>query len=391
MNRTIQPAALNYRRQHGMVLITLCSIMLVAVSLLIVNSGKTSIMEQMISYNEFRSSEAQHAAEAGLEFGMAYYSENIPQWIQGTPPELCAAGFDEYYVVNAPALTAQHNDDYTLKVYLCRRQADRKVVQVISNAQSAADSTVQYTVSVYTEPYSDILSSGFSGAPLIVDGCTRFVTGTPDIWPDNAPGSERVAYETSQSKADAVAMSGAGPTTQCIRDDNFAGMALNGGIVKHSAFQAGSTWEYVFKVPRSEIQARADAEIAASVPTANRYYFYFNTPMATYNVSVGGPDHPVVLVFTKETDCPIINGNVVIYGIVFVDSACSKASGWGDFTIYGSVVINGGADHFTANTQFIDWRYFDSLNVWRDQNHITWRPRYPNDTVASLLGTWKDF
>jgi len=383
--------------QRGMVVIGMSLILLVAVSLLLVNSGKTSILEQSISYNEFRAAEAHHAADAGLEYARAWYADNNPTWSTGSIPADCVGTFDESFQLknqdlSLPGMTTLDNDTYELHMYFCRNRADRSIIQIVSRAKLIEDKSVQYMVREYVMPDTDFLSAKFSGAPLIVDGCTSNTNGTPDIWPDNAPlPNIGVSYETSLSQTDAESLA-INPGIICIQATNSAGMALNGGIVKHSAFTAGNAWDYVFRVPRSEIQSRATFEISSGYTAAQRqYYFYDNFAQPTFNSSLGSPSHPVVLVFTGTSGCPKINGNVTIYGIVFIDGPCPAASGWGNANFYGSVIIGGNANHLTANTQFYDWRYQASPTNWRPVASTDWRPRFSSETAVTVIGTWSDF
>lgn len=375
MNKSFSQRYSN-RREQGMALIAMCLILLVSVSMLVLSSGKTSVMEQLISYNEYRAIEVNQAAEAGLEYGLAWYRQNVPAWGAGSST-LCWGSFNEFYTLNSPGITlptipAYNGDAYTLEIDYCRDKNDRSKLQVAARATSTSDSTVTYTVRVYTEPLSEVLSPKFSGAPLVVDGCLSGVGGTPLIHPDQSllptPG---VSVETSRDQASAI-------IDGCQQD----GAAwLGGGTVKHSAFPPNRSWNYVFRISRTELRAKSDAEIAAGYTYANRTYFFYESYAPTFNTDTGTIDHPVVIVFSGSSGCPKINGNITIWGTVYIDAPCPAASGWGAAFIHGSVIINGNATHLTANTQFYDWR----------TDHINWRPRYLNEDAPMLTGTWSDF
>ena len=372
------------RAQRGMVVIVLSLILLVAVSMLLVSSGKTSVMEQLISSNEFRALEASQAADAGLEYGLAWYRNNTPDWTliaSFLVPTYCDnTSFDQeaHLPSAAPDVPTASGDVYQLNVYFCRNSSDRRVLKVMSVAKSQVDSSVTKTVGVYTQPVSDLLSPYFSGAPLVVDGCVSGVGGTPQLHP-SAPGA--VVYETSQSIVDAT-------MGDCVRDGAtlFDGtnenLQLNGGIVKQDAFTPGDTWNYVFRQTKAEMKAISVSEELAGTALADRNVLYFeNYPSATWNDSLGSETHPVVLIFTGTNNCPKINGLVKLYGVLYIDGNCDAGQGWGQANIFGSVVINGNANHLTANSEFFDWRL----------NSVTDVPRYPQQEAAKLMGTWADF
>ena len=371
------------RKQQGMVVIIMSLLLLFSVSMLLLNIGKTSVMEQMISSNEYRAQEASQAAEAGIDFGLAWAGGNLPSWsAPGAVPATCygdketTAGFDQSASPSGiiPPITAASGDQYELTITYCRNSVNRSFFRVVATAVSTADGSVNKTLRVYSSPISSVLSPTFSGVPLIVDGCLKNVNGNPATIPFQVGD---VVYETSQNLTQAN-----GPPI-CAQPGNSVGLNLSGGTVKLDAFTHNDVWNYVFQQTPAQIQALSDAEIAAGTADADRYYFYYHNYGNNYHESHGAPDHPVIIVFDGSAGCPKINGNVTIYGVVFVNSPCPGASGWGGVDVWGSVVINGDADHLTANTRFRDWRTASTA--------VGPSPLFPTDSAPRLLGTWIDF
>jgi len=379
--RNRQNFASGRRQQQGMAVLVMCLILLLSVSMLLLNSGKTSVMEQLISANEYRAKEVAQAAEAGLDWGAAWAAGTAPDWSNIGVPTQCYGKdegglFDESAIpTDTPTpVTAVSGNIYKLDIIYCRNSANRKVFRIVSTATSQLDGSVAKTLRVYSTPVSSVFSPFFSGAPLIVDGCVSNTAGTPQVHP-YAVGD--VVYETSQSFAQADAH-----LPKCTRAGFNEKLNLNGGVTQNSAFTTGYVWEYVFSQTRQQIRDLADAEVAAGIPVANRNFFYYsNYPFTTYHESHGTAKHPVVIVFDNTSGCPKLNGGVVIYGVVFIDSICPSTSGWGNTDIYGSLVVNGDADHLTANTNFYNWRIQSSLVG----------PRFPQDSAPRLIGTWIDF
>jgi len=94
--------------------------------------------------------------------------------------------------------------------------------------------------------------------------------------------------------------------------------------------------------------------------------------------------HPVVLYFDKSVGCPKVNGNVVVWGVVFYAAeSCDTtigAQGGGKATIYGTVAFSGDLLKYNANTEIIDVDLsaggggFDDIKI-----------------VTALPGSWIDF
>ncbi|WP_455204724.1 hypothetical protein, partial [Kaarinaea lacus] len=79
--------------------------------------------------------------------------------------------------------------------------------------------------------------------------------------------------------------------------------------------------------------------------------------------------------------CPKINGGPTIYGVVFVDSDCPSANGFGGADFYGSAVVNGNINKLNANTDF-----YQSNGV-----SILASPTFPDGFAPREIGTWSDF
>lgn len=137
----------------------------------------------------------------------------------------------------------------------------------------------------------------------------------------------------------------------------------------------GSAWDYVFGVLLSDAK-----QMALSSPGSPFYYFPDGKNINPSIDIISSENNPVVLILDSNDSekCPKINGNISIYGVVYVSNAC-KENGWGSATIVGSVVYDGNVDKLNANTKFIGFSKsgFDAMK------------RSPS--VFIIPGTWRDF
>ena len=337
-------------------------VLLLSISVIVLSVSRTGLMEQRMFSNEYRTNESAQAAEAGLEYGIAWL-------VNGTTPVWTVAGTEETASPAAPPppITAANNDQYNLSVTYTRTLADPSYVRVTSIAVAASDASSTATAEQYVFRKAAATPEGMNAPPLILDGCMSNVTGSPDAYPKGfTAGSPGTAIETSQAAA-------------CI---DLGGLSTNGGTVDQNAFPPGQLWDYLFDISRAELQALADAEVAASVPDPARNYIWVSST-ATYSTSWGSPTHPVVLVFDNTSGCPSVNGSggITVYGIVFHDGDCGANSGWDALTVYGTLAINGDITASNLDSQYRHWTEGGGAG----------EIPVPSVSAPKLIGTWHDF
>lgn len=356
--------------QRGAVTLMMSLIILIAITLLSLYSARTAVMEQRISSNEYRTMEVDQAASAGLEYGLIWLGTagNSASWAPGTNPA-CSGAFDEFATLAGPGINAANSDTYALSIVFCRNTAvNNTVIQVASTATAVADASISKTVRVYTRSKNGPMNPAFSAAPLVFSGCLSNVNGNPDVWP--APGG--IAIETKTGSLGCV-------------DQGHLGLDGEGsvnppGTISYSIPDPQDMWDYVFTMSRAEIQALAAAEDAAGIPDSQRQYVWITDP-GNFHRSIGSPGNYAVVVFAASANCPKINGGPNIYGVVFVDSDCPSANGFGGADFYGSAVVNGNINKLNANTNF------------RQDNGVTALagPTFPEGFAPKEIGTWSDF
>ncbi len=85
-------------RQCGAMTLLFSLLLLVGAGILAFSAGRTSVVEQRIANNEYQAIEAQQAAQAGLEYALAWLASNT--WSKGatvpTPPQTLASSGQAY-------------------------------------------------------------------------------------------------------------------------------------------------------------------------------------------------------------------------------------------------------------------------------------------------------
>ena len=362
----MKPNRIPFTAQGGAATLFLSLIILLSITVIAFIGGKSARMEQMISANEYRSIEAFHAAEAGLEYGMAWLVGNKPTWLSGTCDGTAAKTLTQL----APNLLAGNGDTYTQTVTYCRWDATKAFVRLQSTAMATQDTTVTATVQQYVRP-NTILDPGYvlNSPPIVVNGCVNGITGNPDVYP-GAVGN--IGLATSHAN-----------TGGCIDTGH---LDLNGGTVLDNAFNT-TAWDYIFgSVSKAQFQALAHAEevaeAAGQIARSDRYYFWI-TATNNWHENLGSPTHPVVLAFATASNCPKTNGGVNIYGVVYYEDSSCGNQGWGGADIFGTASFEGNLTKFTANADVNKFSLAGGGGEMDDFLPYVGAPR--------ILGTWKDF
>jgi len=132
-------------------------------------------------------------------------------------------------------------------------------------------------------------------------------------------------------------------------------------------------------------QAYADDNLVPTGPAPAVPFLIYSgsTPFnGSGTKTYGSPSSPVVLMIT-DPGCPNLNGSITVYGYVYYqgDPANGSCGGWGGAMTVGTVILEGDASSFNANTEF-----FDQVNIGGGTDATMFL-----DGVTTLSGTWKDW
>lgn len=397
-----------YKQQRGVYTIVV-SVLIVAVSMLALRGvTKSAVVEERIATNEEEFKEVMHAAEAALDYGIAMYAKQDPTW------NLPTTGTIEWGVANpAPPVVAYTNDDgnakrsYTASVRYERDNTNalsEGYVEIIAIAASTTNAEVTATVRQYVHDNYILGDPGFGTAPLMVKGCLTNVTGTPDLFVDNDfddgiislqnssstcvdPGHAEVYYPGDPDNLGNPGQSN--PNSQ-----GFDEITPTEDSIGYANNPTGDLWEYVFSpsMTRTEVKKQAleqEQDLARGQRTI-MWIDYGNTEYLSSNNfsnsnNGGSPSAPVIIVFsdTWQTagQCPGFQGNIDVYGIIFVDADCPDGNGWGNLTVYGSVAINGDLNQPNAQTNYVN-----AGGLFANDGATL-----KSDWVARIPGSWRDF
>jgi len=369
---------------------TLLVVMVLAIVMAIISftTANTGLMEQKIVGNDLRAREAFEGADAGIEYGVAYLTNDNYKALTWST----SGNNQSSSPATASGNIASGDFSYTPNVTY-QRVLNSNYVRVVSTSSETHDNTISATNEQYVKALT-LLNGGstFNAPPMVMDGCLSDTVGGPDIYIGSRP--DGIAAGTSNSPENQGAWGDSGDTDNpCLKqgysNEHHEHLNAHGGQPVGSLFTPGKAWEYVFgTVTRAQIKAKADDEVESEVGDSSRNYVWV-TDSGNYHTSWGSAIHPVILVFAASADCPKINGNPTIYGVVFIDAPCNRndsgdnANGWGGATVYGTVIINGNTSKLNANTTIQDWSAATGTTTSLGNSFI--------DGIYKIPGTWKDF
>ncbi len=335
------------RRQRGAVTLLVGMMLLMASSILTLGVIRGGLMEQRMANNELRANEVHQAAQAGLDYALAWLTLNV--WSTNNPipasADMTATGDYSYHteltVVDSPG---------------CLR--------VTSQAQAVTDANITATLSeCYQQKRLLQAGIGADSPPLVVNGCLSGITNGPDVYPIRCD-------LTQDAGCLPIAVASSQPAS-CL---NPGGLGLNGGVIKADAFE-GSAWDYVFAADRQTLQA------LAAQPDSNVHWITSSHP---WHESLGSASAPAILIFDESAGCPKVNGNPILYGIVyFAKMGGCSSQGWGGADVNGTVVFEGPLQKLTANSEFRHWSHAGDDDERAELNPVQSTHRVP--------GSWRDW
>ncbi|MEP1472587.1 MAG: hypothetical protein ABJK20_14835 [Halieaceae bacterium] len=316
--------------------------------------GDSSVANIRATSNEELAREAQHAAEAALDFAIAWYAKNEPEWTNdGTK---LVATLDDA----VPQALTRTGDRYIEAVTFTRDLTARDFIRVNASVRSQNNSTIVAQNQQYIHDNHLLRAPDIVGPPLVVAGCFAEAKGNPKVYPENV--------------GDIVVLTSSG--SDCT---DLGHLQLNGGVAALNAFDPDKLWDLTFSVSRQSLKEIAASEEAAGTADDERTVVWVYDDK-NYHQSWGSADSPIILIFDEDADCPKINGSPEIFGIVFIDSECDSGSGWGGLTVTGTVAINGKLRKLNANTEIRAWG-----TASNDTNNLK------SSRVARIPATWRDF
>ncbi|MFA5919892.1 MAG: PilX N-terminal domain-containing pilus assembly protein [Methylococcaceae bacterium] len=352
-------------RQRGAVTLLVALMLLIGMSMVTITTMRSGMVEQQTTGNDVRAREAQEAAEAGLEYGVAWAKKNkISNTVtcsSGSLPTGCPTALT----------TIEHSPTGERYTYTLTYTKGTDSIKVTSAAQGIADNNITATSEVWIKQISYLTKKGKTAPPFVINGNLIDVNGNPEIHTGSPPGPAFI--KSPWSSIDTGMFNKKNPSSLG---------AIVSDVLPDTPTPA---WDYTFSTPLATATGiaiangyRSSTNTLPTTPEAGKEPFYLWDSASEIKGTYGKADNPVVIIITAG-NCPKIGAT--IYGLVYFSSSCSD-QGWGGAEIHGSVISDGNIVKLTANTEF----YYNDITGGAGEmfsNLIS--------DAASIPGTWKDF
>lgn len=403
-----------YKQAGAVTLLTSVMIMLLA-TILVVAVSRTTIMEQRISGNEIRTRLAHEAAEAGLNFGIAY----LTQTSQGGVTVPMGADKDKNTVADTIALATLTGTSNQYSVAFCSPTENLSAVSC-PDAPGAVTCTAVPTTYFRTPRivacgWSDdglgraMLSQGVGTVPPVSSPVTMPLTAKGGV---NVQGSATITnYYNNLTVWSGGSLSNIGnsgktfvrnpnvpppansvppptPPSACSSSDDYVCLtdknSTGPDVIDADPTLSNLTDAALFKIYFGQIDVAAySANVASMADVApgnvgtldgvkQESFVVTGNITDTMNFTIGSRDQPVVMIVNGDWTG---GGNTTIYGIVYVTGNVDLA---GTKTVYGGMVVEG----TVAGTGSLDIIY-DPL-VSDNAANRTGR-------AGSIPGSWRDW
>mgnify|MGYP001806279703 FL=1 len=390
MNPVMQP-----RLQSGSMALLFALVLLVGAGILTISGTRTSVMEQRIASNEYRAEEARQAAQAGLDYALAWLGTHL--WRPGesapSPPDIQAA----------------HGETYQIRLTFSKR-TDGVCVRSRADAETATETGASVWGCIDQHGLFDASQATGMPAPLVLAGCmaaptepaalilnerTTFAVQTgQDANPSRLPQGSLEVSTWSDGNADHVMAASEEGASGSYRRGHFAGCP-----------GARCAWNSVFAMGLEEAKGlaiKADHSYSGELPCggskAPGIYLIATSDLVSGSKmtgscvgedgvdahTIGTPTHPILLIVPSDSGCTPFAADISIYGIVYYESptACS-AQGWGGARIQGAVIWEGDIGTLAADSRIIatDYGVGSALDDAFQVVH----------GAAVIPGTWRDW
>ncbi len=379
-------------KQTGAATLFITMMMLFSLTMIAVFTAKTSVTEIQVTANEYRTKQAQEAAQAGLEQGQVEIMElqttnvnGLLQLHQLDGNSNAAAGFVDqnpalnFFRVSGTPGALSNNSSYTLTYENIDRDGglfdpsrDNYLIRVTSVGTSDDGSASrQLQQLMMLVPWiANAPDAALTAKDLVDIGGNVAITNMVTNIAVHAGG----AYS-----------SGGSASTETTNGTNQAG-----DVIQNDAAIAGMTSDqYFFSFfgqTKSDIKAQATQiscdNCNSDLDGLTGQMIWVNpatpgsTPQVNSNTVIGSATQPVILIVEGGASGFSLNGTADIYGIVYVIGDWDN-SGGGSATITGAAITEGQFHSTGTPNPTYDDTVLSRLNAL--------------GTFARIPGSWKDF
>ena len=401
-------------RQSGAVTLVTSLILLLLSSLVVYFTARNAINEQRLSANEVRTKQAYEAANAGLDYAMAYFAKGkdisaLPTgaqlYLASTRPsyyQVRYCSLSTYATAAIPLCPAAHgtamactfptsSEMRTPIIVACGWSDDDKaVIRMVQRASGTPSLAGSITAPVVTRGTSNLLTGGasvfnyFNDLTVWAGGGVPIQSNTGKTFIRNVANDPAPISPDYRTVGQSPGCNNPGTTHYtCSTDGNNLGPDV---IVNDTALSNLSSADFfasfmgktpdayrdtvaTYKVDLNNSITGEDSNSIASITGMTDSVIWVEGNASGLG-NIGTADHPVVLVVNGDLD---LGSNTVINGMVFVTG---QITGNGTPTIYGSLIA--GAANLTGNAKII----FDP-NVLAGASRL--------GQAAPVPGGWRDW
>lgn len=353
--------------QYGAVTLILTTILFMTVSLLVVFVGNYGLMQEKITANQYRSSQAFEAADAGLEYAIPYLKTNSST--------VLANPVNGYISYTLGTVTLANNSTFTV-VYSNPTQNNYNLIKITSTGASD-DGTSTRTVTQQVQ-FGSLLKTPPT-IPMTVQGDISLKNNALITNQENNSTINSGAAINISNNAATVLASGISSTSSHLDSDVQQNNAALSGLSQADFFATYlSTSLSTFQnVATLSFTNSSDTTYSSDINGVTGASISINqtSGIATIDglTTVGTAASPVVIVVNGNLE---INNSAVIYGLVIVINGTLKITNNAPFT--GGILA-------TNSVQLIN-----NANIAYSSAVLT-AAQQATGYYAKIGGSWKDF
>lgn len=357
------PSALWKRSERGAATLILAVILLVAAVFIIIFAANHSLTQEKTSANQYANSQSYEAAEAGLEFGIQYFTKNAVAILA-----TASGGFINFGPSDANITNVTQTNNSRFSIVYTNPTANNYNTILVSSTGTSTDGSSSRTVSqlVQQKPILNTLPTN----PSTVLG-TADLQGSANV--SNLQGSTTIIAGSSisfQGSASTTTATGGSNKKKSDSDIQPNSPALS-GITPDQFFQTyfGTTMNTVKSLVANYYPSGSNPDLNGVTGTS---IWIDDDYSQTGNATIGSSSAPVLLIVNGNFS---LGGNVTVYGFVFVTGDVSAAHGTpniiGGFASAGNLALSGNPsityDNSVLNTTMVSTAVYPKIpGSWKD-------------------------
>lgn len=324
-----------WHKQKGAVTLILTLVLLLATAYVAIFVARSSVSQQRLIANQYRSAQALEAAEAGLNFGLAYLIQNKNTIVVDSNSDGYIDNFSNSSTTN---VTLSNGSTYSI-TYSNPTANNFNIIKITSVGRSA-DGTAKRTISELAGYRSLLLH--YSPVSMVARGDVTLV-GNSQI--------KNTSTNTNILAGGEIEISGGGSTVTATgtSSDNSH---LGGDVTQYNSSIANTSLSSFFSNFFGTSMTTVQTSVAHYYSyTSNTNYnsivngmngtsFWFEQVGSTTGTidsttQVGTPSQPVLLIVNGNLN---LAGNAIVYGYIYVTGNLQTG---GNVSVIGGIAVGG--------------------------------------------------